>query len=109
MPLSHIVTALYVAVLSVVGMVHFRLNNYKDKIRTRMLFEIFSVMALCTILFIILQPQHIDYLLAMLIVSAAPMIGHYIALTHTFVTNISFYVIVVVTLALTCCNIWMPF
>lgn len=109
MPLSHVVTAVYVAVLSVAGMVHFRLNNYKDKIRTRMLFEIFSVMSLCAILFIILQPQHVDYLLAMLIVSTAPMIGHYIALTHTFVTNISFYVILVVTLALTCCNIWMPF
>lgn len=109
MPLSHIVTTSFVTILSVVGMIHFRLNNYKDKIRTRMLFEIFSVLALCTILFIILQPQHLDYLLALLIVSTSPMIGHYIALTHTFITNISFYVMIAVTLILTCFNIWMPF
>lgn len=109
MPVSHILTAAYVAILAVVGMIHFRLNNYKDKIRTRMLFEIFSVLALAAIVFIILQPQHIDYLLALLIVSTSPMIGHYIALTNTFITNISFYVMLVVTLIITCVNLWMPF
>lgn len=109
MPVSHILTAAYVAILAVVGMVHFRLNNYKDKIRTRMLFEIFSVLALAAIVFMILQPQHIDYLLALLIVSTSPMIGHYIALTNTFITNISFYVMLVVALIITCVNLWMPF
>lgn len=109
MPVSHILTAAYVVILAVVGMIHFRLNNYKDKIRTRMLFEIFSVLALSAIVFMILQPQHIDYLLALLIVSTSPMIGHYIALTNTFITNISFYVMLVVALIITCVNLWMPF
>lgn len=109
MPVSHILTAAYVAILAVVGMIHFRLNNYKDKIRTRMLFEIFSVLALAAIVFMILQPQHIDYLLALLIVSTSPMIGHYIALTNTFITNISFYLMLVVALIITCVNLWMPF
>lgn len=109
MPVSHILTAAYVGILAVVGMIYFRLNNYKDKIRTRMLFEIFSVLALAAIVFMILQPQHIDYLLALLIVSTSPMIGHYIALTNTFITNISFYVMLVVALIITCVNLWMPF
>lgn len=109
MPVSHILTAAYVVILAVVGMIHFRLNNYKDKIRTRMLFEIFSVLALAAIVFMIFQPQHIDYLLALLIVSTSPMIGHYIALTNTFITNISFYVMLVVALIITCVNLWMPF
>lgn len=109
MPVSHILTAAYVVILAVVGMIHFRLNNYKDKIRTRMLFEIFSVLALAAIVFMILQPQHIDYLLALLIVSTSPMIGHYIALTNTFITNISFYVMLVVALIITCVNLWIPF
>ena len=109
MPVSHILTAADVAILAVVGMIHFRLNNYKDKIRTRMLFEIFSVLALAAIVFMILQPQHIDYLLALLIVSTSPMIGHYIALTNTFITNISFCVMLVVALIITCVNLWMPF
>ena len=109
LPLSHIVTTLFVSALSVLGMIHFRLNNYKDKIRTRMLFEVFSVMSICTMLFILLQPQHIDYLLALLIVSTAPMVGHYIALTHTFITNLSFYAMIAVALSLTFFNVWMPF
>lgn len=108
-PMSHVVTVVYVAVLSIVGMIHFRLNNYKDKIRTRMLYEVFSVLAIITIVFIVLQPQHLSYLLALLIVSTSPMIGHYIALTNTFITNISFYVMLIVTLLLTALNIWMPF
>lgn len=108
-PLMHIVTTAFVALLAVVGMVHFRLNNYKDKIRTRMLFEIFSVLALAVMVFVALQPQHLSYLLALLIVSTAPMIGHYIALTHTFVTNVSFYVMLVVALAITVVNTWMLF
>ena len=90
-------------------MIHFRLNNYKDKIRTRMLFEIFSVMSLSIILFIGLQPQHLDILLALLIVNTSPMIGHYIALTYTRITNISFYIILILTVLLTFINIWMPF
>ena len=108
MPLLQIVTVAYVVLLSVVGMIHFRLNNYKDKIRTRMLFEIFSFMAILTILFLVLQPQHVSYLLALLIVSTAPMIGHYIALTHTLVTNLSFYVMLAATVVLTFLNILMP-
>lgn len=105
----HIVTFVFVAIIALIGIVHFRLNNYKDKICTRMLFEIFTFMILFTILFAVLQPQHLDFLLAMLIVSTAPMIGHYLALTHTMVTNISFYVMLVFVLVLTFCNIWMPF
>lgn len=109
MPFSQLLTIVFVIVLSIVGMIHFRLNNYKDKIRTRMLFEFFSVMAIFTIIFMILQPHQLHYLLALLIVSTSPMIGHYIALTHTLFTNISFYVILFVSLVLTVCNIWLPF
>lgn len=109
MPLSQIMTIIYVAILSVVGILHFRLNNYKDKIRTRMIFESFSVMSIITMVFILLFPQFVHFGLALLIVSAAPMIGHYIALTNSFLSNISFYVMIVLTLVFTICNIWYPF
>lgn len=108
-PLVQIVTMLFVFVMSIVGIVHFRLNNYKDKIRTRMLFEVFTTMAILTMVLIVLQPQYRDYLFALLIVSTSPMVGHYIALTNTMTTNITFCVISAITLFLTICNIWMPF
>lgn len=107
LPPVQIFSAGFVALLAIVGMIHFRLNNYKDKIRTRMLFEVFSVMALVTIVLLVLIPQCFNYLLALLIVSTAPMIGHYIALTNTYITNLSFYAIVVVILFFTACNTWM--
>ena len=90
-------------------MIHFRLNNYKDKIRTSMMFEIFSVMNLCLLLFIALQPNHIDALLTLLIVNTTPMIAHYIALTNTKITNLSFYIILLITLGLTIGNVWTLF
>uniref|UniRef100_UPI0040253A8F hypothetical protein n=1 Tax=Prevotella sp. TaxID=59823 RepID=UPI0040253A8F len=99
----------FVVVLSFLGMIHFRLNNFKDKIRTRMLFEVFSVMSLVSMVMMAVHPQSMDYQLALLIVSTSPMVGHYFALTHTFWTNISFYVILIVSLALTAFNIWFPF
>lgn len=102
-----LITIAFVAVLALTGMIHFRLNNYKDKIRTRMLFEIFSVVDICILLFMALQPAYNDELLALLLVNTAPLIGHYIALTNTLITNISFYFILVATAGITIFNIWM--
>lgn len=106
---AEIITFGFVGLLSITGMIHFRLNNYKDKIRTRMMFEIFSVMNLCLLLFIALQPNHIDALLTLLIVNTTPMIAHYIALTNTKITNLSFYIILLITLGLTIGNVWTLF
>lgn len=99
----------FVSLLSLVGIVHFYRNNYKDRIRTRMLFEIFTIFNLLTILFVLLQPVHFKYLGSILIVSTAPMIGHYISLTNTKWTNLSFYVILLASLLITVSNLWMPF
>lgn len=106
---AEIITTCFVVLLSVMGMIHFRLNNYKDKIRTRMLFEIFSVMNLCLIVFIVLQPNMIEPLLTLLIVNTAPMLAHYIALTNTKITNVSFYIIILITLGITISNVWTLF
>lgn len=104
-----VVTVVFVSLLSFVGMIHFRLNNYKDKIRTRMLYEVFSVMNLCLMIFLVLQPDKLGILLSLLIVNTAPVIAHYIALTNTKITNISFVVIVLSALSITFVNIWSVF
>lgn len=107
--LCELITIVFVVLLAITGMVHFRLSNFKDKIRTRLLFEIFTVMTIINIILMVVQPQYMHYYFAMLIVSTSPMLGHYIALTHTLVTNISFFVIIGVAFLLTICNIWLPF
>ena len=73
-----------------------------------MLYESFIAFEIATIVFIILQPQHFDFLLRILIISTAALIGHFITLTHTWVTNIAFHLIIVITVLITAYNLWMP-
>ena len=98
----------YVAVLSLTGIIHFVRNSYKDKIRTRMLYEMFITMVVVTMVFMVLQPQHSEKIMGILIVSAEPLTGHFLALTSTKVTNIAFIVILATTLIITAINIWVP-
>jgi hypothetical protein len=106
---SHqIVTFIFVAILAMTGIIHFLRNSYNDKIRTRMIYETFITINICTIIFIILQPRHYDILMHIMVISTAPLIGHFIALTHTWITNIAFYLIIVASIALTAYNLWMP-
>lgn len=106
-PLLQLVSGIFVAVVSVIGMVHFHRNSFKDKIRTRMLFEVFTVFCLCIILFAVLQPGHFAYLLCMLVVCTSPLAGHFISLTHTRFTNAAFLLLLAAVLVLTACNIWI--
>ncbi len=99
----------FVSLLALVGIVHFHRNKSKDRIRTRMFFEIFTVFNLLTIFFVLLQPVHIKYFYSILIVSTAPMIAHYISLTDTKWTNLSFHIILLASLLITVSNLWMPF
>ncbi|WP_434503217.1 hypothetical protein [Prevotella sp.] len=102
------VTFIFIAILGITGTIHFLRNSYNDKIKTRMLYESFIAFEIATIVFTILQPQHFDFLLRILIISTAALIGHFITLTHTWITNIAFHLIIVITLLITAYNLWMP-
>ena len=91
--------------MAITGIVHFVRQRSRDKLRTQMIYELFLVVTLFTIVFLVLQPQYYDFLLRILIIHAAIFIGHFIALTRTKVTNIAVIVIIVATLALTAYNI----
>lgn len=101
-----VVTLAFITILVITGSVHFLRNSYKDKIRTRMIYEMFISLSVATILFIILQPQHAVQLAAILVVNASVLIGHFIALTHTRFTNIAFVAMLVGALALTLYNLY---
>ena len=55
----------------------------------------------------ILQPQTEDIMLRTMIITTSPLIGHFVSLTHTRITNIAFFVILAVSLVLTILSIWV--
>ncbi len=103
--LHHFVTMGFVFLLGILGIVHFLRNSYKDKIRIRMYYEAFIVIELVLMAAIIVFPKMADPIMALLITTTAPLIGHFLALTHTKLTNITFFVILVIVAALTLYNI----
>lgn len=96
------------ALTALIGIVHFLRNSFRDKIRTRMFYNIFIYFDLLILLFIILQPQYFDVLLSMMIVVTSPLIGHFVALTNTRATNILFCVLLAVILLITLFNLLPP-
>lgn len=101
-------TFVFVTLISITGTIHFLRNSYKDKIRTRRIYEMLMMMNVLILLFIILQPQHIEELSALMIIHAGVLVAHFITLTNTKITNIAFYVLLSVWTVLTVYNIWMP-
>lgn len=102
-----IITLGFIFLLAAIGSLHFLTYSYQDKIRTRTIFETFITLDVFCFVLIILLPQHFDKLLGMAIVTTAPLIGHYSALSHTKISNISFLAIIVMAFIITAYNLWM--
>lgn len=103
-----IITAGFVLLLALLGSIHFILYSYQDKIRIRMIYETFMTIDVCCFAFMVLQPQHFDMLMGMALATTAPLIGHYLALTHSKISNICFFTIIALALIITAFNLWMP-
>ena len=97
----------YVLILTTIGIVHFYRNSYQDKIRTRQLYGFMLVVYLFTVLLMALQPCYHGVLVRILIINAAPFIAHFIALTHSKWTNITFWVAAIGCLLITAFNVWI--
>ena len=104
-PIGALVAICFVTILSLTGIIHYLRKRINDKTRTRMFYNTFILINIVTIVFFILQPQHYVTLLTIMIVTTSPLIAHFIALTHTRITNIAFKVIVIVALTFTIINI----
>lgn len=89
---------------AVIGTVHFLRNSYKDKIRTRMIYEMLITLAAFTAALAVLQPANAGQLTGILIVNASILAGHFFALTCTRFTNIAFILLALLALAATAFN-----
>ncbi len=100
-------TFAFILTIAITGTIHYLRTSYNDKIRIRMLYNCFIIMNILSTAFLIVQPQHYDFLIRMIVINASPLIAHFIALTHTRITNISFMIITVSALLLTAYNLWI--
>lgn len=57
-----VVNLIFITILGIIGSIHFLHTAYADKIRTRMIYESFTMVNFVSLAFIILQPQHIKEL-----------------------------------------------
>ena len=93
--------------MSIIGTIHYIRKSYLDKIRIRMFYGFFIWIDLAALLILLLQPQHFNAMLLVMILSTSPLIAHFVALTSTKLTNILFLALSMVTLLLTIYNIWI--
>lgn len=106
--LNQLIVFGWVAIVALLGFAHYASQSVLDKIRTRMIYHIFMTLDLLIAVFIILQPQHFDILLYLMIVCTSPLIAHFAAHTHSRISNIAFNIIIFITLLITAVNLWMP-
>ena len=104
--MSQIVIALFVLICAAIGIVHFLNQKHNDSIRTRLFYQIFITIDLSAAVFLFLQPRHYEALLSMLIVTTAPLIAHFFALTHTRLTNWIFILLSYAAVIIMLVNLW---
>jgi len=108
LPIGTILAIILIALLTLSGGLHLWRYGYEDKIRTRQIYSCYTLMSWLTLLFLVLQPQHILVLMPLVIVNTSPIIAHFLTFTHTRVSNIAFFVIIGLIALLTALNLWMP-
>ena len=103
-----LITLAYIVLLAITGMIHYANTAHRDNIRTRMFYETFITIDAFTLAFIIIQPQHFAFLYGIMAINTAPLIGHFIALTHTKWTNAYFILLLVLATVICGYNIFVP-
>lgn len=91
-----------------VGMVHYLYTKYDDKIKVRMFFYVYVVQTVVFWLLMLAQPQHRPQWLALFLVSGSPLVAHYFALTHSWISNLMFYLFLLMLGGMAFVTIWMP-
>ena len=104
----HILALALLAVLTLTGAVHFWRQSIDEKIRTRLLYALFTWLSAFCIVSVVLQPQHYDPLMRLAVVCASPLVAHFLTLTSSRASDIAFFCIAALTLAVTVANLLPP-
>ena len=106
--ISQIGSFSFVVLLMLVGAIHFWNRSFEDRIRIRQFYGFFFYVGLFSVVFLVLQPQHFNALMRIVIVCAAPMAAHFFALTKTRATNVFFCVSLTIAVLLTAISLLEP-
>ena len=100
-PIKIVVLAL-IALLTTISALHFWRESYKERIRTRQIYNFMQWLGLAVCVFILLQPQHYDILIRIVLICASPYIAHFFTVTHSKIVNYLFFgtMVLFVTLAM---------
>ena len=107
LPFAWQLSAGIVALSCIVSILHFLRTNYDDKIRVRMYLYIYITQTLVLLAFLPLQPAHYPTTMALILVSACPLIAHYFALTGSRLSNLFFLLSLLLTAGMAVLNLWM--
>lgn len=85
-------TVILLATATLAASAHFLHTAYRDKIRTRSIYEMLIILAAALFAFLALCPAHLSMLLPMLTVTVSPIVAHQAALARGRLAAISFYI-----------------
>lgn len=98
-------TFIFLMIITALGSVHFLIYSYQDKIRTRMIYEMFITLSISCMALMLVFPSLFNGFMSLAIVVIAPLIGHFLVLTHSRLSNITFFVVIAAAFALTVYNL----
>lgn len=104
--LPRILTFAFLVSLFVTGLIHYLRKSFNDKIRIRQIYYTLAFLDIVAMVFLLVQPQYEDLMLRVIIITTSPLIGHFVSLTCTRLTNVAFCVILGISLLLTAYTLW---
>ena len=105
---ARLFSASLIFLFSIVSIVHYLRTNYDDKIRVRMILYIYMSQTIMMMIFLLLQPEHYETALALLVASASPLIAHYLSLGSSILSNIFFVLSLLLTAGMAAINLFLP-
>ena len=106
---GHLVCYAILIILMLIGWIHFVRTAYKDKIKTRNLYDVIITLSIFFALIIPIVPAYADYTLMMLAVVVSPLAAHFFSLTNTKLTNIVFIITLIIIAMVSIIAIYTPY
>ena len=106
---GHFVYYAILIILMLIGWIHFVRTAYKDKIKTRNLYDVIISLSIFFAIIVPIVPPYADYTLGMLTISACPLAAHFFSLTSTKLTNIVFIISIVIIAMISIMAIYTPY